>query len=288
MNAYTALQELRKTRDIRHQHATLCDAVKEQLETIVALQEERDVLQEKLDSLTSGQTMEELDRYDDPELTERTRVLRELREKLAAYRLIGPCGLSVSDVEPSSLTVTFTPMWRSLAEDFYVSLVAKEDGIQVSATNIPYFFNLPSLVASMKADVAEVLNVISLKLVAYIQRKAEVQLAMRTHGDVITSSSFTEPITSVDLQLQSLDTATEIMKQIDVYVTYSNVDDVHPERVKLSPKNIPIPVEVEEELCHLMLTNPLSSALTRVVQYLTSTGALVEPQLSDEEESAND
>ena len=50
--------------------------------------------------------------------------------------------------------------------------------MQVSGTNIPHFFQVQSLVAGMRADVVAVINAISLKLAAYIQRKAEVQGAL--------------------------------------------------------------------------------------------------------------
>ncbi|KAK3786069.1 hypothetical protein RRG08_058131 [Elysia crispata] len=283
MNAYTTLQELRKTRDTRYQHAALCDTVKEQLEQIVALQKQKGMLEQRLRMLSSGQMVEELNQWDDPDLTEQSKILGDLREKLAAYKLIGPCGLTVSDVESSSLVVTFTPMWLSLSEVFYVSLMAKDDSIQVSATNIPYFFNVPSLVANMKTDVASVMDAISLKLAAFIQRKAEVQLALKTHAEVISASSCSEPVTSVDLQLQSVDPSTEIRKQIDIYITYSSVEDLQPARVKLSPENISIPLEIEEDLHNLIVTSPLSTALHKVVEYLISTEALVEPQLSEEE-----
>lgn len=288
MNAYSALQNLRKTRDVRYQHAALCDVVKEQLEQILALQKQKDMLDQRLSNLTSGQTVEELNQWDNRELTERSQVLRELKEKLAAYRLIGPCGLTVSDIDTSSLVITFTPMWHTFSEVFYIRLIEKGDGLQVSATNIPYFFHLPALVANMKADKAELLNAISLKLKAYVQRKAELQLALTKHADVITSSFQTEPATYVDIQLQSLDTPTEILKQLGVYITYSNVDDILPSKVKFSPKNILFPSEVEEELSQLMLNSPLNSALAKVVDYLLSTGAHVELPVSADEEFVND
>ncbi|RUS78364.1 hypothetical protein EGW08_013884 [Elysia chlorotica] len=281
MNAYTALQELRQTRNTRFHHAALCDTVREQLDEIVALQKQKAGLEQRLGTLTSGQTVDELNCWDDPDLSEQSKILRDLREKLAAYRLIGPCGLTVSNVESSSLVVTFTPMWLSLSEVFYISLKAKDDGIQVSATNMPYFFNVSSLVDDMKTDVASVMDSISVKLAAYVQRKAEFQLTLKTHADVISFSSCNEPVTSLDLEMQSLDASTEIMKRIDIYVTYSTVESLQPARVQLSKENISISEEIEEELRHSILTSPFSTAVNKVVEFLISTEALVEPQSSE-------
>ena len=50
-----------------------------------------------------------------------------------------------------------------------------------------------------------------------------------------------------------------------------------------SLENISIPLEIEEDLHNLIVTSPLSTALHKVVEYLISTEALVEPQLSEEE-----
>ena len=53
--------------------------------------------------------------------------------------------------------------------------------------------------------------------------------------------------------------------------------------LSLSPENIVILEEFEKELRDLMMTTPLSDALTKVVEYLVSAEALVEPQISEGE-----
>ncbi|GFO33892.1 hypothetical protein PoB_006039700 [Plakobranchus ocellatus] len=282
MNAMIALQDLRKARNTKHKHSALSDKVKDQLEHIVALKKEKAMLEERLAALSLEQNEEEeedLDQWGDAELTERFKTLQELKEKLSAYTLIGPCGMTVSDVSSDSLTVMLNPMWQSVRESFFLSLVAKDNGMEVSGTNIPYFFNVPALAASMKADVVALMNAISLRLIAYVHRKGEVLQILKTHSDVITESSVTEPVTSVGLKLQCVDTATEIRKYMDVYITYSSVLDFRPAKVKFSSENVSIPADVEEELRHHLLTSPLSSAMPKIVDCLTTTEAVVlEPQ----------
>ena len=63
--------------------------MKEQLEQIVALQKQKGMLEQRLRMLSSGQMVEELNQWDDPDLTEQSKILGDLREKLAAYKLIG-------------------------------------------------------------------------------------------------------------------------------------------------------------------------------------------------------
>jgi len=280
MNSMIVLNELRATKVKRLQEKIQCAEVKNQLEKIDNLQRKKAALTLRLHKLSQEIFIEDQVHS----LRDLKGVLYNLEEKLCSYRLIGPCGLTVAEVDTNCLVVTFTSMWKNITESYILKIVAVDGQVKVSGTSIPYFIDIQALMERSKSSAwHQRMDDIGHILSAYVQRKGELDSVMQEYKEFIKSSSPDESLTSIEIILYQTDVATGSEKQICIYLVYPDISSILPEKAVITTDKMYIAKQTVSGIERKFLTSPFSGVMPAVVNALKSG-----KHLSDGEEDDDD
>ncbi|CAG5136455.1 unnamed protein product [Candidula unifasciata] len=283
MNSLTVLSDLRAAKVKRQQERLQCTEVKKQFEVIKNLQKKKSLLNARLQALSQGISVEEFD-YPEEDLRFKRSTLCTLKETLHAYRLIGPCGLTVAEVDADRLVVTFTSVWKNTMESYILKIVAVDGQVKVSGTNIPYFIDVQSMLDKSKSPQwLQLMDDIGYMLNAYIHRKGELALVMESYKEFIKLASPNESLTSIELTVSQTDRQTGLNKDICVYLVYAGIDCTLPERVTITTENMIISSQICSALRQKFLLLPLSDVITAVVDLIRSSKVISLAGVSDED-----
>uniref|UniRef100_A0A0B7B2N4 Centromere protein O n=2 Tax=Arion vulgaris TaxID=1028688 RepID=A0A0B7B2N4_9EUPU len=286
MKSMMVLNQLRVAKIKKQQEKVQCDEVHKQLAKIMTLRRQKAALNVKLKALSQGILTD--DRIEDQvqSLKDGMNNLYTLQEKLGAYRFIGPCGLTVADdVDTNCLVVTFTPMWKHIAESYILKIVAVAGQMKVSGTSIPYFVDVQSLLDKSKSPVwHQVMDNIGHILNAYVQRKGELDFVMKKYKEIIKSTTSNESQTSVEVILCQKDQPTGLEKEMCIYLVYPQLDSTLPEKAIITTEKCLIASQTVASLRHELLMLPLSSVMPAVVSTLELSKVVNTSSESDEDD----
>ncbi|CAL1538734.1 unnamed protein product, partial [Lymnaea stagnalis] len=238
MNSLVALNELRAARIRKEQTRSQCQEIKRQLEQINNMKREKATLSEQLQLLRQGSNNpEDITTYQDSELREFKKALRILQEKLSAYRIIGPSGLTVIERDANTLVVSFTSTWRYVTESYILKVNSSDGQIKVSNTTIPYFIDVQTMLNNKSQPLNQVMDNIGYQLNAYIHRKGELDFVTKDCANILKTSSANDSMTTINLTLADKQTSTSKTKkncEISIFLVYSSIESLLPETVDVT------------------------------------------------------
>ncbi|XP_059158059.1 uncharacterized protein LOC131942288 [Physella acuta] len=268
MNSILALNELRTAKQKKQQEKLQCNEIKKQLEYIHALKKEKEILNSKLQLLMEGNTLEEID--ESLEVKRFKKSIRLFQEKLSAYRIIGPCGLTVIEVDDIHLVVSFTARWRDLTESFILEITYVNGFIKISNTTIPYFLNIQTVLDNCEIKTLDYfLDEISYLINAYIQRKGEVEFVKNVFKDFLKTCSTNDAFTSIDLTLCHKNRFNG-NSEIKLFMIYPLINSLLPSTVEISTINLNVSAEKKLELKKVLLEQQLTNVMPLLQTTLTS------------------
>jgi len=267
MDSMEALCKLRALKEERHKEKLQCAQIQMQLKKINALREEKEALFLHLQALQAGeQTDDEVNGGDDILIRQSTLKIKELKEKIWAFKTIGPCGLTVMDSESDCLVVAFTGLYKQCFTENFVLQVKCSGGATVNGTTIPYFINVQEMLDKEKpVDWNIFMDKVSRLISAYIQRKGDVEDAKTKYNTVVKSCDANSPFTVVDLVLNLPGDEEGQSHQLRCHMTYPDLDSIHPSNARVTADTEVFPEEVLQEVKSKLMSQPLTKALASLV-----------------------
>ncbi|KAK6959914.1 hypothetical protein BgiMline_035088 [Biomphalaria glabrata] len=269
MNSLVALSELQAAKKEKLQKKSQCEEIKGQLIKISQLQEKKKLLASRLVLLSQGVNAADIYAGPDPRVRELYNNLWDLKEKLSAYRIIGPCGITVVEKTTDQLVVSFTSMWLHVTEAFTLRVKVSESRLKVASTTIPYFIDVQSLLEHSKhLSLSQQMDNIGHKINAYIRRKGELDFVKKELESFLTVCESDEAVTNVELTLNKV---CQNDKKMFIYIIYPTMDSLLPETVKIAIGNLDDTLDqgVITDLGTQLKEQPLSIALSTFVPFLT-------------------
>ncbi|XP_005091420.1 uncharacterized protein LOC101860787 [Aplysia californica] len=277
MQSIEALGQLRAARAGRQKERAQCEEIKRQLEKIVALRREKEELCDHLQRLTEGdRNGGPLDTSQDASVSESRSALRDLKEKIAACRVMGPCGLTVLEVDWDCLVVSFTGLWKSVAQSFVLNIASTDGRYKVRATTVPYFIDVHAMLEKTKTpEWSSVMDDIARLLSAYVQRKGELEEVKAKYKDILRACCVNDAVTSLELSLLLAGEGRDAShagsqshaasREACVYLTYPDLKATQPAQAEFTADESVIPPSRQQQLREQFLTQPLAVALLSVV-----------------------
>lgn len=249
-----------------------------QIDKINELQEEKKALLLQLEALKHGERDDDAGLEDDVMRQSKLKLVK-LKEKILAYKTIGPCGLTVMDAESDSLAVSFTGCYKQQISETFRLKIDCSNGARLSGTTIPYFINVQEILDKENpVDWNKVINKISRLISAYTSRKGDIEEAKTQFKSYVKSVENTASYSFVNLTLDLPEE--EKSYKLRCQLTYSDLEAVCNSKVQVQSDSEVFPEEVLQEVQRKFLSTPLTMALKQMINPEGSTQSLAHSDLS--------
>lgn len=266
LKSLTALADLRALQADKQKEKTQILEIQSQHKKISALHEEKEALYRALLCLEDGEDpLSVFNQLDSPEVHGLRREFAELKEKIEAHKVIGPCGLTVLEQNSNYLEVSFTCFWKKFSKSYLLKIAFEENKYKVRGSTIPYFLNIQSLIDKESSpNWSYLFDKISNLISAYIQRKGELEYVKNNPKALVSSLSANDPVTFIDLKM-SFEHTDGIHHNLHCNIHYDSLWLTLPSDVELETDSSLLSEELLATVRSKLLSEPLSSAFSSMV-----------------------